>query len=63
MSSNNPIPTRDRAEFFEHMKKAEDGDEWLLLDTAEEFMIKKKYGRGDPHSAVQQYLKHKAATS
>lgn len=62
MSNKNPIPSRDRNAFVEHMKAAEaaTSDEWQILDAAEEFMIKRKYHRGDPATALEQYRRIKA---
>lgn len=62
MSRGAPIPTRDRAAFLEHMNAAEavTADEWQLLDAAEEFMLKRKYHRGDPASALAQFERLKA---
>lgn len=62
MSRGSPIPQRDREAFMAHMKAAETitADEWQLLDAAEEFMIKRKYHRGDPASAITQYERMKA---
>lgn len=64
---SNPIATRNRPEFLAYMSEIEVTCpthtlmEWWLLDMAEEFMIKKKYSRGDPQSAVNYYLKEKTA--
>lgn len=53
---SNPIPTKRRDEFVAYMREHDKGDEWALLDAAEEYLIWRKY-RGDPLSAVNQYLK------
>lgn len=66
MSRSNPIPTRDRQAFFAAMSAIEDGSVasddifWQLLDAAEEFMLAKRYQRGDPLAALKQYRRLKA---
>lgn len=55
VSRGSPVPQRDRAKFAEHMNAVESADQWVLLDAAEEFMIRARYLRGDPLSAVEQW--------
>ncbi len=54
--STNPIPTKHREAFVQHMKKVEDqADHWKLLDAAEEFLQHKRMRYGNPDGAVKQY--------
>ena len=53
---SNPIPVRHRAAFLEHMRAGTDQtNHWAMLDLAEEFMLERKYGRGDPATALRFY--------
>lgn len=59
---SNPIPVKDRAAFKAHMDERKEALSWhttnielLMLDEAEEFMIKKRYLRGDPDTALRYY--------
>jgi hypothetical protein len=58
---SNPIPVKHRDEFIRWMRSVQESapevSHWEMLDAAEEFLIVKKFSRGDPHSAVQQYYK------
>ena len=65
MSRSKPIPSRNRAAFFEWMQlfdndELNDGaQQHLLVEQAEEFMLKHRMKYGDPHSAWLQYEKMK----
>lgn len=64
--NNNPIPTADRQDFFAAMAAIETeaaglaDSYWLMLDAAEEFMVARRYQRGDPVGALKQYRRMKA---
>lgn len=56
---SNPIPVRDRPAFLAWMRERDvvpaPRREWHLLEAAEEFMLAKRYARGDPQTAVDVY--------
>lgn len=56
---SNPIPVKNRDGFILYMSNMErqvGDDEWALLDAAEEYMIAKKFQRGDPQRALEYYI-------
>ncbi len=75
MSTTTPILQAHRAEFVSVMADAERDAasaamgmtlreiEWLLLNTATEFMGARRYEYGDPQSAVEQYRRLRADAS
>jgi len=64
--NNSPIPTADRQDFLAAMTAIDAECEglaesyWLMLDAAEEFMVSRRYQRGDPLAALKQYRRMKA---
>lgn len=58
----NPIPVKHRDEFIRWMRSEMEAtpgtpSEWDMLNAAEEYLIKKKFQRGNPQDAVNYYLR------
>lgn len=57
---SNPIPVKNREGFIlymANMERMKGDDEWALLDAAEEYMIAKKFQRGNPQDALNYYTR------